>query len=122
MHTRFFSFMIPIAFVASGPALAQSVENIVVTAPNGLKDEQKRQWDDINKDAEKLASSLVKLRKEAADDVSDVAEAKRDLEKAHKKFRAEQKDMDRTKKNLAKAERDLRKLEARRAKLRAAAR
>lgn len=122
MHTKILVALSPFAILIGGPAAAQTEPEIVVTAPAGLTEKEQREWDKINRDAEKLASRMAKLRTEAEDEASDVAKAERDVERAEKKLRDKRRDMEKTQRDIARAERDMQKLEERRAKLRGEAR
>ena len=91
--------------IVPAAAAAQPVEStIVVRAPAGLQAAAAKEWTRLNKDAQKIAKRLIKLRAEAQDDREDVAEAERALRSAQDKLGSERKDQARTAERLAQAQ------------------
>lgn len=107
------------------PAMAQAaaaLSDIVVEAPKDLNDAQARQWNKLNKQAQKYAREMNRLETEMRDDEDDVAEAHRDLEKAQKHLASEQKDYDKTATRIAKLKNNIEKLGQKRASIKIATR
>ncbi len=117
---KFALFSIVPVFLFAAPVLAQTVQpQIVVTAPHGLGDKDRREWSKMNSEAQKLDKRLIELRNEMSDDLSDVAEARRALDSAQKKLEKEQSDMTRTERDIERAEREIQEIKGRRTQLRA---
>jgi len=102
-----------ISAVLAVTSVSAHAQQIVVTAPAQMSEEQNREWSSLEKKANRLAERITDREGKVLDEQGEVASAQAKLAKAESQLREEERELERANDRLADARQDLDKIQER---------